>query len=287
MINKEEIIIKVISGNATEQECAELNSWREANLQNELFYKRILYIWENTGKLTPEFTPNVDEAWKKLNNTILLKPKTNKNLYKIAAAIVIFICVGLVTKVILNNNTQEQKITLKSDSLSIKKPLNTGVTRELIKISSKDEQKEFFLQDSSVVFLNKNSTITYKEFIKNKSRLVFLSGEAYFDVVHKKEKFIVSTDFIDVKVIGTAFNIKALKNDSIYEVTVEEGIIEAYEIKNPKNKITLNAKEKCKYNTNSHTFTKENYKKKGKWWKGFFSKFKNIINRIKNRKDSS
>ncbi len=82
---------------------------------------------------------------------------------------------------------------------------------------------QFSLPDGTTGWLNSNSSVKYNgNFITD--RQVTLSGEAYFDVFkNKKRPFIVNTPEIDVKVLGTRFNIASYNNENNVEVVLEEG----------------------------------------------------------------
>ncbi|MEP3210015.1 MAG: FecR domain-containing protein [Maribacter sp.] len=78
------------------------------------------------------------------------------------------------------------------------------------------------LPDGSQVFLNHNSSISYaKEF---KHRVVKLSGEAFFTVVPAESSFTVSTQYGDVVVLGTEFNVKTTSKQ--IAVDVKKGLVE-------------------------------------------------------------
>jgi ferric-dicitrate binding protein FerR (iron transport regulator) len=94
------------------------------------------------------------------------------------------------------------------------------------------ETKKILLPDSSVVVLNANSTLSFskRSFVGlwpgKEVREVWLSGEAFFSVVHtvNHHKFIVHTDdFLQVEVLGTEFNITRRKNKT--RVVLENGQI--------------------------------------------------------------
>lgn len=93
------------------------------------------------------------------------------------------------------------------------------------------------LPDGSMVWLNSGSTLSYStEF--NKNRPVTLVGEAYFEVEKSDKPFIVSTEYGDVEVKGTAFNVKAYVEDDAFETTLEEGIVD-FKVKDSENRVTL------------------------------------------------
>jgi ferric-dicitrate binding protein FerR (iron transport regulator) len=76
--------------------------------------------------------------------------------------------------------------------------------------SSPNAVSNVILPDSSVVTLNTGSTLTYETDYNKNIRKVRLEGEAFFDVCPDAGKaFIVSTDRVEVKVLGTVFNVSA------------------------------------------------------------------------------
>lgn len=79
------------------------------------------------------------------------------------------------------------------------------------------------LADGSVVVLNKNSSLKYPESFSGGTRTVSLiKGEAFFKVSHDpKVPFYVLVNGIQIKVIGTAFNVKTKNNQT--EIIVESG----------------------------------------------------------------
>jgi ferric-dicitrate binding protein FerR (iron transport regulator) len=101
------------------------------------------------------------------------------------------------------------------------------------------------LPDGSSVWLNASSDLTYdKEFGKN-LREVNLIGEAFFDVVKDPaHPFIIHTKVIDVKVLGTQFNVKAYPNDAYTETSLIRGNVEVTVKNRPNEKHYLKPNEK-------------------------------------------
>lgn len=110
------------------------------------------------------------------------------------------------------------------------------------KTGSKSSMK---LPDGSTVWLNAGSKISYAGNFGESSRDVWLSGEAYFDVVHDADHpFIVHADNFDVKVLGTVFNIKSYEGDIESEATLIQGKIELVLKNDDSRKILLKPNEK-------------------------------------------
>ena len=87
---------------------------------------------------------------------------------------------------------------------------------------------KIILPDGSLVWLNGGSRLTYdKAFNKGETREVELKGEAYFDVAKNALKpFIIHTHQMDIKVLGTAFNVKSYPGDKSSETSLIHGSIE-------------------------------------------------------------
>ena len=106
------------------------------------------------------------------------------------------------------------------------------------------------LPDGSQVWVNSGSHLTYEGNFKGNTREVQLDGEAYFDVAKDASRpFIVHTSDIDIKVLGTSFNVKAYKTEATIEATLIHGSIEVINKSQPGSaKIMLKPHEKLVYN---------------------------------------
>lgn len=82
------------------------------------------------------------------------------------------------------------------------------------------------LSDSSVVWLNAGSSLIFPSIFKGKTREVVLFGEAYFDVFPDKDKpFIVQTSALEIRALGTEFNVSAYPEDNIIQTVLKEGSV--------------------------------------------------------------
>ena len=87
------------------------------------------------------------------------------------------------------------------------------------------EGTEYSLQlsDGTNVHLNAGSTLVFPSTFDNASRVVELSGEAYFEVTHSGVPFIVKSNVMNVKVLGTTFNMTAYPGDPTATTTLLTG----------------------------------------------------------------
>jgi len=87
------------------------------------------------------------------------------------------------------------------------------------------QKSVLFLSDGTKVWLNAASKISYAEdFTEKSTRDVYLEGEAFFDVVHDRSKpFVVHTSSINIKVMGTSFNVKSYAEEKSVQTTLVYG----------------------------------------------------------------
>ncbi|MEZ4970594.1 MAG: DUF4974 domain-containing protein [Flavobacteriaceae bacterium] len=83
------------------------------------------------------------------------------------------------------------------------------------------------LSDGTMVFLNAGSSIRFPvKFIPGNDRTVFLSGEAFFEVTKNKDPFVVNAENLDVRVLGTKFNVSAYPEDPSMNTVLLEGAVQ-------------------------------------------------------------
>lgn len=82
------------------------------------------------------------------------------------------------------------------------------------------------LSDTSKVWLNTGSSITYPTAFKSNQRTVKITGEAYFEITHNsKMPFFVEKDDAEIRVLGTHFNVNAYDDESNIKVTLIKGSV--------------------------------------------------------------
>lgn len=115
------------------------------------------------------------------------------------------------------------------------------------------------LSDGTMVWLNAGSTLKFPQNFVNSpgERMVYLEGEAFFDVTKDTEKpFIVSTRDLNVKVLGTQFNISSYTTDKTIKTTLVEGAVNVFETHTPGNQLHLTPNQQAAYHKNQKSFDK-------------------------------
>jgi len=113
-------------------------------------------------------------------------------------------------------------------------------------VTKNGNRTKIVLPDGSQVWLNAGSNLDYNNSVFNKDlREVTLNGEAYFDVTRNPEKpFIIHTKKMDIKVLGTVFNVRSYSDEKITEAALIKGSIEVTLKDRKDQKIILKPNEK-------------------------------------------
>ena len=118
-----------------------------------------------------------------------------------------------------------------------------------VKTTSRGLKKTLVLPDGTQVTMNADSKLSYPLSFKGGIREVYLSGEAFFDVAEDhRHPFIIHTGKMNIKVLGTAFNVKSYPEDEASETTLLRGSIEVTLTDRPADRIILKPTEKLVVN---------------------------------------
>lgn len=121
---------------------------------------------------------------------------------------------------------------------------------QMLIVSTTDNVKEITLPDGSTVTLSRYSTLQYPEKFEEETRNVILSGEGFFEVSKDKaHPFIVKASDVEIRVLGTQFNVQSYANDKYIKTTLIEGSVSVSnslnsnsEILKPNQSVTFNKK---------------------------------------------
>ena len=116
-------------------------------------------------------------------------------------------------------------------------------------------REKVLLPDGTIVELNAGSTFVYPSAFRGDNRKVRLNGEAYFDVEKDPKKaFVIETASMNIRVLGTSFNVKAYSDDEQAIVNVRTGLVE---VSVPDATIRLKKDEQVVYNTHSSAISRQ------------------------------
>ncbi len=207
----DELIAKYLLQEATAIEIAQVDDWVAESNTNKKAFENFKFLWDESKKITATNTVDENIAWQNFKNKLNAQKHETKVIsikkytwMRAAAAVLVLAVGGWFLK---NSFTKED------------------VGKQML-VQTKKNVLIDTLPDNSVVTLNKNSSIEYySKFTTGSQRNIKLKGEAFFSVTPNKEKpFIIKVNDVEVRVVGTSFNIKTINGQT--EVIVKTGIVQ-------------------------------------------------------------
>lgn len=262
------ILVKKFNETLSVQEQKYFDNWIQESDENSKLFLRLQSLHAKGKRISNPDDLEIDTAWTKVLRVAKSKKNKKKipSLLKISKYAAIFI--GLFTATFLywqtyntattlpdnedvitlqleNGEIQEispKKIQIITNSKGQKLGVQNGIQLNYLNNSDIDKLTynvltvpngntfKLILSDSTTVYLNAGSSLKYPvKFIKGQNRQVFLNGEGYFDVhKDKKHPFIVTNGSMDVRVLGTKFNISAYPEDKEINTVLVEGSVSLY-----------------------------------------------------------
>jgi transmembrane sensor len=231
-----ELLEKYLNNCCTAQEVEEVIRWMKQQSffsESEMLGKADWQQFKEEDSIVSneKLDTLLDKIHHKLNieepRTIQLRSNRLINwLSKVAAVILIPVLSSLFYTISENSRLTNQIATVSVDSLEVIAPVGSRTVVEL--------------SDGSVVHLNYGSRIKYPQNFLGKTRGVILTGEGYFEVAHNPDKpFVVNTSRIDVKALGTVFNVNAYPENNDIATTLVKGKVLIEEMKKDGNTETI------------------------------------------------
>jgi len=214
-----QLLTRQLAGEATEEELRELQLFIRQNPPAHYFFEVFTEYWKVEPKI---FENNIQEEIQ-FQQIIAIAEKKDEDEVEVENKAKIFSIGKLLVAVAILGVIVTGYFLFRTNSKPVvEKP------QALIEVEAKPSVRTYMLlPDGSKVWLNSESRLEYSKNFNDSIRSVFLEGEAYFDVVKDKTKpFIVHTSDIDIRVLGTAFNIKSYPKEPNIETTLIHGLIE-------------------------------------------------------------
>lgn len=233
-----ELITKHLTGSISDDEKKLFYEWLDKDKKNMDLFKELKKLWELSGKYESDFEPDVNSAIDRFKTRIASNPsKKTISLNRVLQIASVFILLTLAAFTVYYFS--ENKVDVSTTKLT----------------ASSISKAEFILPDSSKVWLNKNSELTYSgNFV---DRIVNLTGEAYFEVKKANGKsFTIISGNTKTIVLGTSFIVKNLKESKDVEVIVVTGKVALSGLSgNANHKVVLNTGEQGIFNAKNSTIS--------------------------------
>lgn len=206
------LVSRYLADEITPDEERELNRIVEESPENRHRFDALVQYW---GKQRDEASLKkaYDKVWSKIQHTAAPEEETAKSRspvwfsLKIAASVTVLVCAAVFVFNTLDTSSE----------------LWASLTWQEEK-NGLGERSKHTLPDGTTVWLNAESKLVFPEDFDGENREVYLTGEAFFEVVKNPSKpFVIHLSNGDVRVLGTSFNIKAFEGDPVIETSVHTG----------------------------------------------------------------
>lgn len=194
------LIAKYLDNEIAHDEKTQLSSWVKLSNAHEAHFVHTAKAWENS-LIEMQDKTLVQQRFQQFFNQIQREKKHTLYTWALSgAAAVVLLFIGL----------------------QLWQP-HFLFGEKMLKVVAENAKKQVILPDSSIVWLNAGSSLTYPSKFK-KNRNVYLIGEGYFDVKkEKKHVFSVQTDHVTIDVLGTKFLITDRHDRNLTETVLESG----------------------------------------------------------------
>lgn len=201
------LLTKYISDSITKEELEELKIHINIS-DNEKVLSELSALWESHTAENLQDASVLKEAFKiiEVNTRTQTIRKQLRLLLQIAGILLLPVLCTLATYLYMD------------------KQIQPFINNKVIVEAQNGHRAAVTLPDGSKVNLNSGSYISYVQNFGKKVREVELSGEAFFEVTKDpKKKFIVHTEYMDIEVLGTTFNVYAYEKENTVEMVLLTG----------------------------------------------------------------
>lgn len=210
-----ELMTDYFQGVMSEQECKQLLSLINSDQE---YKSRFLEMKSIQGKsYIPFFEKQKESNYQHLLDTLDIKPVKRVHRHWLATKQVAAIAVLCVISSLVSLYIYRTTDTTRQESYTCETIVPLG------------SQVQVYLPDSSIVHLNSGSVLRYNAAYNRNNREIYLNGEGYFTIKKGNDiPFIVKAGNLNVKVLGTIFNVKAYEEENKIEVGLIEGSVNVY-----------------------------------------------------------
>lgn len=221
-----QILIKYLDGTGSYEEIRKVKEWFNNAESEEELYKKCLQYWEGISLESDISEYNETKILDHIHHEIKIEEQVflkRTSLYRSTSRYAAIFILAFSISGILFYFVGKSHVTNPKQSFSeLVVPLGS--------------RANFSLPDGTTVTLNAQSRLKYDNRFGISDRVVQLEGEGYFKVAKDASKpFIVKTSYLNVRALGTEFNVKAYPDDKTIETTLVEGLVNIESISDKKN----------------------------------------------------
>ena len=230
------LLAKKKAGEATPEELDELSTLAEGREEETFALELLDKVWIAPMEPVPETYPNRN-VWHRVQRSVYAEQEQPAGRQVFRTVGVLAAAAAILGAVVIGGlYVRGKKI---GPEATTEQRLNQVATQP-------GSRTKVALPDGSLVWLNANSQLTYDNKVFGmEERAVKLVGEAYFDVAkNEKSPFIIHTRDMTIRVLGTAFTVRAYPKDKTAETALIRGLVEITTRRDPERKIVLKPNEK-------------------------------------------
>ena len=209
-VDVESFIVKYVNGTILDEERQALMSWIAQSKENELLFNQTREILLVTRLSDDSFQFDEQAALEKVRAKAQRRrtmPKFFTLSYRWAAVAALFF--------VISGTLFFRQLSRSSGSPDVYQEI-------IVPLGSR---AKVTLPDGSQINLNAGSSLRYPTIFGVKTRDVWLDGEGFFEVQKSSAPFIVHSGTVQIKALGTSFNVRAYSSDQVVETTLVSGKI--------------------------------------------------------------
>jgi len=216
--NFHDLTSRYFDGNLMESEQLELKSQLASDAACQKIFEDYCRLWDESGQKAVLKAIDVETELKRAKKRIVFRKPIFIGLIMKAAAV--FLLAGLFSSIYIYYFYSPASLIAAAET-----PKETpAITQEISSMFG--TRSKFKLPDGSTVYLNSGSKMVFPIQFKGDVRKVELVGQAFFDVIPNPAKpFVVKTSGIEIKALGTAFDLQAYPGTGEISTTLVHGKI--------------------------------------------------------------
>ena len=228
----EEVLVAFLKGELDAAQAAAVEAWYDRSAANRRMLGQVYYILYVSDRINDAAGIDVERSLRQFKRRMHAGRRISLRRITLraaaAAAVAVILLAGGVTTVSLSKR----------------------LAQPLTVITHLGERSQVVLPDGTKVWLNSASSVEYVAPFFSRERRVKMDGEAYFEVQHDAQApFVVSTNGLDIKVLGTRFNIRNDDNDHRITTVLLEGAVKAYASGDEKAAVRLRPSQQLVFDT--------------------------------------
>jgi len=213
--NIERLLISYFQGDLNDEDLREIEQWKNASPENRKIFDDSKTAWEGLEQLRLMKKYDAGKAIRKVEQKIISGRKS-KNFIEVFRKVAAILILPLLIATIW--------------IATEKAPAESEFQQWQTLVTPAGMRSEFILPDSTRVYLNSKTRLSYPLAFSSRIREVKLDGEAYFEVAeNKKIPFVVDAGDIDIEVTGTEFKASNYQHENLLEVVLVSGEVNLYE----------------------------------------------------------